>query len=242
MNRNLKVSKHLQKGVTLLEITLAVAVVAVLVIMFMPLIIKSGDDRQAKLTSDEFTQFRAAASSHFQANRSVYQAAMTAGTDTAKLCMVNVNTTTGTGGTNTYDATLHRCAIDTTMLKFLRALPDTVSDNNAYNERWVAIFKAVYDTATPPAPTGGVEMLIVSALTNNTTSVVSPDERRFGKAVVAAGHVAGQGGFVPDTDRSVCVAKRSLNKYEACGTGWKVNLSDFLTGTEVSTFGNRLGS
>lgn len=231
-----------QRGIAVIEMALGIVVLALLLGALMPWYLKSTDSAKAKNTADTLTQFRAAASSHFQANRKAYIAAMTDGTDADKLCLVNANPTTGLGGTNTYDATLHRCAVDANFLKFVSALPVNAPVNNAYSERWVAVFKLVYDKQVPPVPTGGVEMLVVSATVDNTKPVVAADARRYDTALTAASYVAGQGGVVPDADRSTCVASRATNTYQACGAGWRYNLSDFLTSAEITAFSQRLSN
>lgn len=231
---------HHQRGLAILEMALAIAVAGILIVGFMQWYLKSTDSAKAKNTADSLTQFRAAASAHFLANRKAYFTAMADGTDADKLCLINVNPTTGTGGTNTFTSTLNRCAIDASFLKYVSALPANAPINNPYGERWVAIFKLVYDKQVPHPPTGGVEMLVVSATVDNTKPVVEADARRYDTALTAASYVAGQGGVVPDADRSTCVASRAANTFQACGAGWRYNLSDFLTTAEVTAFSQRL--
>lgn len=230
-----------QQGIALAEMALAVSLAAIMYVMVAPLIIKSQDVGVAKSVATDYTAFRAAASAHFQSNRGAYEAAMSAGTDANKLCKVGVNAD-GTGGTVVNSTTMHRCAIDVSMLRFLKALPSNVAVRNRYGETWVAIFKQVYDTAPTPAPTGAVEMFIVSARVDGVAPLMPSDPRAYDEAITASGFVNGQGGVIPDSDRSTCVASKAANKFEACGPGWKANLADFLEPSEVSAFANRLSN
>ena len=230
-----------QRGIALAEMALAVALTAIIYLSVSPLIIKSQDVNVAKSVATDYTAFRAAATAHFQSNRSAYEAAMSAGTDANKLCKVGVNTD-GSGGTVVNSTVMHRCVIDVSMLRYLQALPSNVAARNRYGETWVAIFKQVYDNATPPAPTGAVELFVVSARVDGVAPLVPSDPRAYDEAMTASGFVSGQGGVIPDADRSTCVASRAAGKYEACGAGWKANLADFLEADEVTAFSSRLSN
>jgi len=54
--------------------------------------------------------------------------------------------------------------------------------------------------------------------------------------------MGGNGGVIPDKDRTTCKAVRSTSTYEACGTqgGWKVDLSKFISAVQLTTFSNNL--
>lgn len=227
-----------QTGFALFEQLLAVALLTAVMAMLAPYMVQSVDDRAAKATADDFSLFQSAASAHYLANRTAYASAMTDGTGADKLCMIGVDPTTGAGGTQTNNTTLHTCIVDASMLKYLQALPDQVRSTNRYGEQWVAIFKQVYTKVAPITPTGGVEMLIVSANIDGTAGVVAQDARRYGEAVTAS-ELAG-GGVIPDGDRAICKASKTLGIFEACGNGWHVNLADFLDPTQLQAFGNRL--
>lgn len=231
----------MQRGNALMEVMLAVVVGAMVIAAMSPLVLQRQDQVSAKSTASEFTAFRAAAVEHFKWKRAEFTAAMTDGTGAADLCKVNV-AADGSGGQATYSASLHRCALDTSMLRYLNVLPASIPLNNRYGERWVAIFKLVYDTQTPPQPTGGVEMLVISARVDGTAPLVPADPRAYDEAMTASGFAAGQGGVIPDADRATCVASKQTGKYEACGVGFRVNLSDFLEPAEVSAFSSRLSN
>lgn len=228
-----------QKGFSMLELLLASALVSLIAIAVAPMMLRVNDDVSAKATADDYSLFQAAAAAHFQANRATYISAMTDGTGAANLCKLGV-AVDGTGGVSANNTTLKTCALDGSMLRFLQALPTQVRERNRYGERWVAIFRAVYTTAPPIQPTGGVEMLVVSADVDGVGGVVNPDPRRYGEAAAAAEFTGGSGGVVPDTDRSTCVVNKNTNRFEACGNGWKVNLSDFVSPTQLAAFANRV--
>ncbi len=232
--------KNQHRGVALIEIAVGLTLLSIILLASFSLLSKGNEVSKAKSISSDWTQFAIAADAHFNSNRTAYIAAMTDGTDADKLCKVNVNSVTGEGGTITYDPTLHRCAVDSSMLKFHAALPATTSDLNPYRERWVAIFKLVYDREDPPKPTGGVESFIVSATVDGSAPIVLADPKLYDSALTASGYTQGNGGVVPDADRSTCIASRAQNRYESCGAGWKINLPDFLTSAEVQAFANRL--
>lgn len=228
-----------QKGVALIEIALALALVTLLFASFGPLFLKNQTASNAKLVALEHTAFKNAASAHFQSNRSAYISAMQDGTGADKLCKVGV-LPDGTGGAVVVSDTLHRCAVDASMLKYLGAIPSSTPDKNRYGETWVAIFKAAYNNEVPPVATGGVEMWVVSAKVDGTSGSVAANAELYDEAKTAASFTGGQGGVIPDADRSTCVASRAMGKFEACGAGWRSNLSDFLEASEVAAFAARL--
>ena len=219
---------------------LATVLIGLLSAMAIPMLVRSLDDRAAKATADDYSIFNSAVSAHFLANRAAYVAAMTDGTGADTLCKVGVNPATGAGGLQANNPALHTCAIDGSMLKYLQALPTMVRDANRYGEQWVAIFKLSYTTVAPIAPTGGVEMLVVSAAVTTGGDSVPPDARRYSEANTAAGFTGGNGGVIPDADRSTCVVNKTASIYQACGNGWKVNLSDFISPAQLGAFSNRI--
>lgn len=223
----------------MVELLLATALISAIALIVAPMMVRMNDDVSSRSTADDYSLFQAAAASHFQANRETYMAALTDGTGAANLCKLGV-ALDGTGGIVANNTTLKTCAVDGSMLRFLQSLPVQVRERNRYGERWVAIFRAVYTTTAPIQPTGGVEMLIVSADVDGVGGVVLRDSRRYGEATVAADFTGGSGGVVPDADRSTCVVNKTTNRFEACGNGWKVNLSDFISPGQLAAFANRV--
>jgi type II secretory pathway pseudopilin PulG len=226
-----------QRGIALADVLLAVAVTGLIVAGAMPLLVRNSDDLAAKAMADDLKAFKSVAEEHFKANRAIYEAAMTDGTGASSLCRIGVNPADGTGGSVANSTTLHTCAIDGNILRFLKVLPATIRPRNAYGESWVAVYRMVYNGITP---TGGVEAIFASASTDGTATAVPANARRYQTARTAAGYLGGNGGIVPDTDREVCIAKRAAATYQACGDGWKANLADFVSPAELTVFSNRL--
>jgi type II secretory pathway pseudopilin PulG len=228
--------RRVPRGFALTDMLLAVAIGGLVIIGALPLLNRSSDDIGAKSIADDLRAFKTVAEAHFLANRTAYEAAMTNGTGAAALCKVGV-AADGTGGTVANDTTLHTCAIDGAMLRFLNVLPASIKDKNIYGEQWVAIYRQVYNAGVA---TGGVEAMYVSAAITTGGGAVLANARRYQNATVAGNSLGGGGGAVPDTDREICVAKKAITTYQVCGDGWKVNLSDFVTAAQLATFANRL--
>lgn len=228
-----------QRGLALQDMMLAVAILGFITAASLPLIGRNVDDLTSQSVAADWQSFKAIAEQHFVANRSAYEAAMTDGTGADALCKINVNTADGTGGIVANSTTLHTCAIDTSMLQYFRVLPDTIRTTNVYGEKWVAIYRLIYNTATPPVPTGGVESIIVSADVTGVGGAVAADSHRYQVAKSAADYVNG-GGVVPDADRTTCTASKATSTFQACGNGWQVNLADFIDPASMVAFGNRL--
>jgi type II secretory pathway pseudopilin PulG len=225
-----------QLGFALTDMLFAVGIAGVVIMGALPLLNRAADNVGSKAIADDLKAFKSVAEAHFLANRAAYEAAMTDGTGASVLCKVGV-AADGTGGTVANDTTLHTCAIDGTMLRFLNALPSTIQNKNAYGEQWVAIYRQVYNAGVA---TGGDEAMFVSAAITSGGGAVVANNRRFQNATDAGNSFGGGGGAVPDTDRAVCVAQKSSTTYQACGAGWKVDLSSFISATQLATFANRL--
>ncbi len=224
-------------GFALFDLLLAAAVAGLLIAGIMPFMSRATEDLGSKAIADQLNLFKAGAQAHFQANRAAYDAAMKDGTGAANLCKIGVNVTDGTGGTVANDTTLHTCAIDGTMLKYLQALSAGFPANNAYGEQWVVIYRQMWSGGQP---TGSDEAFFASAAITSGGGAVAANDRRFHIAVNAGSAFGSGGGAVPDTDRGVCIAQRSSSTYQACGDGWKINLGDFVSSTQLTTFANRL--
>jgi hypothetical protein len=230
-----------QRGSFMFEALLAVLIVGMMAAYAVPMMQAGRIQENGKSTADSFSSFQQAAAQHFISNRSAYEAAMKDGTNADKVCMVGVDPVTGAGGAQANSVTKKTCAIDGSMLKYLKALPADLSLKNRYGESWVAIFRLIYDNQATPAPTGAVDMLVVSAAVAGAAAPqVIPDAERHKENLAAAGLVGGSGGLVPDADRATCVASKTGGKYEVCGNGWRVNLSDFVDPTGVTAFADRL--
>ena len=232
--------KKSQSGNMLLESLLAVAIIGMIASAAVPMMKTGRIEESARAIADDMASFQALAAQHFISNRTAYEKAMADGTDANKLCKVGVNPETGAGGTQANSTTQKTCAIDGLMLKYLMAMPKDMNLKNRFGESWVAIFRQVYDKATPPKPTGAVDMLVVSAVVSGTADAVLPDPDRYAEVVSAAAVLGGTGGYIPDADRSTCIAERETSKFEVCGNGWRVKLDDFLSAADLTAFSNRL--
>jgi type II secretory pathway pseudopilin PulG len=226
-----------QHGMVLADILLAVAITGLILAASLPLLSRNADELSARAVADDLKAFKASAEEHFKANRTAYEAAMTDGTGAATLCRLGVNPADGSGGIVAASTTLHTCAIDATMLRFLKVLPAGGPTRNAYGESWVAVYRMVYRGTLP---TGGVEALYASAATDGSAVAVPANARRYQTARTAAGYLGGTGGAIPDGDREVCVARRASATYQACGAAWRVNLADFVNPAELARFASRL--
>lgn len=223
-------------GFALTDLLLAVAIFGLIMAGAMPLINRASDDNGARAAADELKVFQAAAMEHFKSNRTAYEAAMANGTGASSLCKVGV-ASDGTGGTTANDTTLHTCAVDVSMLRYLNALPATFKSKNVYGEQWVAIHRLEYASGVP---TGSVGTLVVSAAVSTGGAAVPANTRRYQVAKTGSLELGSGGLVVPDTDRETCVAKRATTTYEACGDGFKLNLADYISAASLTTFSNRL--
>ena len=231
-----------QTGNMLMEALLALAIIGMIASAALPMLKAGQIEESARAVADDMSSFQRIAAQHFISNRSAYEAAMKDGTGADKLCMVGVNPDTGAGGVQANSTTQHTCAIDGSMLKYLLAMPKDMNPTNRFGEAWVAVFRQIYDKETTPKPTGAVDMLVISAVVNGVAAPVVPDAERYSEVVSAATILGGTGGYLPDADRSTCVAQRATSKYEVCGNGWKVKLDDFISAADLTAFSNRLAN
>ncbi|CAN7741894.1 type II secretion system GspH family protein [Acidovorax sp. LjRoot118] len=232
-----------QQGNFMIEALLAVLIVGMMAAATVPMMQEGRIEQNARSAADDMVSFQQAAAQHFISNRSAYETAMKDGTGADKLCKVGIDPVAGTGGMQANSVTKKTCAVDGSMLKYLLAMPDDMNLKNRYGESWVAIYRLIYDTETPPAPTGAVDMLVVSAAVAGAPAPqVVPDGQRHKEGLAAAAIVGGSGGLVPDADRATCVASKTAGKYEVCGNGWRVNLSDFVDAPDLAAFSDRLAN
>lgn len=199
----------------------------------------TGEDQSAGRTNAEgISSFSQLASQYFLANRTAINSAMTDGTEKSEYCVINLNAD-GTGGTVAQSTSKHTCAFDATLLRAKGVWPTGMS-TDVVGGRYVAIARQIYDNATLPVATGGVDLLIVLASPTGTLTPVKTDARKTTELISSMTTLGGTGGIVPVGAMGACKTNRSLSIYEICGNGWKVNLSDFINPTEVTTFGAAL--
>ncbi|NEX63361.1 hypothetical protein [Noviherbaspirillum galbum] len=224
-----------QGGISMAEVLLGVSVSMAVLLFAGRYMVQWQSDMRAKNVAEQFQSFQQAAAQYYLGNTAGMLAAMADGTGAASYCMVKANVTTGAGGTQSNDTTLHTCAFDANWLVYKGLLPPTFKATNVFGQRLVSIFKRVYDASN--APTQYAEMLVVAA--QDTNSVSTPS---YGEATAAAEIMGGNGGVVPDKDRATCKSVRSSSTYQVCGAQgtWQVDLSKFISSSQLSTFSSAL--
>ena len=115
--------RTIQSGFALSDALLAVAIAGLVTMAALPVLTAGQDEVAARASADDLSSFQQLFAQHFVANRSAYLAAMADGTGAASLCLYKVNIADGSGGTQANSTTLHTCAIDGSMLIYLKAAP-----------------------------------------------------------------------------------------------------------------------
>lgn len=227
-----------QRGISMIEIMVGAALMGVVIAAAMTIDTRAGDRTTGRNDADDSMAFISSAAEYFLSNRTNMEAAMQSGTNASTYCRIDVNAD-GTGGITKNSTTKKTCALDATQLRANNLWPANLSVDSR-GGRYVAIFRSIYDTQSTPQPTGGVDMFIALAPTSGELSAVTLDGRTTDELQAAAAAMGGIGGFVPIGTLGACTATRSTSTYEACGNGWKVNLSDFIDSAELTTFANAL--
>ncbi len=228
-----------QSGYFLLEIIIGLGVAGLVLAYTFGVLATGQDQADGRTDADSLASFSQLSSQYFLSNRTAIELAMTDGTAAATYCKINV-AADGTGGTTTSSTTKHTCAFDTTQLRAKGLWPASLSPDTANGNRPVAIFRQIYDTATPPVATGGVDVLIVQASKTGTLTAAHTDPHTTQTLLAAQSTLGGVGGMVPVGDLGPCSAKRSTATYQVCGNGWKVNLTDFVDSSALTTFSTAL--
>lgn len=216
-------STRIHRGVALMETALALAVGVAVMLGVARMIQQTTSDLRARTLAEQQQAFMSSAGNFYLANAEKMLSAMADGTDASSYCVVGANPGTGEGGTVSNDTTLKTCALDADWLKWKQAIHAEFKSVNPHHQRWVAIFKRVYEGTTS---TDAVEMLVVGANVDGAATSVS-DLRELQSVAELVG---GAGGYVPEKDVVVCNYNVPSNTYEACGTqgGWKVDLKKFV--------------
>ena len=233
-----KTSQSGQSGFIMMEIMLGLIVMGLVLAMALNMTMEGEDQAAGRTKAEGLSSFSQLASQYFIANRTAINSAMTDGTDKSEYCVININED-GTGGTVAQSDTKHTCAFDATLLRAKGVWPAGMS-TDVMGGRHVAIARQIYDTATPPVATGGVDLLIVLASPTGALTPVKTDTRKTTELISSMTTLGGTGGIVPVGAMGSCKTQRSSSTYEICGNGWKVNLSDFIDPTEVTKFGAAL--
>jgi len=223
-----------QRGVTLLEALLATAIAALMLGALIQLLSDAQSELRAKNAADQLQNFQRVAAHYFQSNRSQVMQAME--NDNTKqagdYCRVNVKLD-GTGGQAAFDTKHHTCMIDTSFLQAKRLLPERGANKTVHGEKLVAIFKRRYDD-DKDILTQDVEMLVLTVLDDKAHYV--PNKSRFMESTSIANYMGATGGVLPDRDRGKCKVDKGKNVFEICGNGWKLDLGDFVSSSQLGAF------
>jgi type II secretory pathway pseudopilin PulG len=227
--------KRLQKGLSILEVTIGMALLGLVLTYSLTLNQRSVEQTAGRNAADSASNFQQLAAQYYALNRTAMDTAMTDGTDAATYCRVNVNAD-GTGGATANSTTLRTCAFDTTQLRARGVWPRGASVDTL-GGRYTAIVRRIYNGTTP---TGASDMLIVLAQPSGTLTPVVKESRIMGELSASMDAMGGTGGMVPVGEAGACRTVRASSTLQACGHGWQVNLSDFLSPAQLTTFSNAL--
>lgn len=223
-----------QRGFTLIEMVLAVGLTILMVASLGSLLLDAQREAKAGREAETLIAFQRAAAEYFLANRKALMEAMAIGEDPDELCRTHlVNSEGGRAGV---DADRHTCRIDASLLKARRMLPSGTVETNGYGERLIAIFRRIHDDDGDP--TDSAEMIVLAALEPDRSYVRS--DARFQASQSATAALGATGGTVADADRGLCRSVAASGVYEICGSNWKVDLSVYLSESELSAFAQLL--
>ncbi|HSV55210.1 MAG TPA: hypothetical protein VLJ57_24005 [Burkholderiaceae bacterium] len=226
-------------GNAMVEVLLATAIIVPLGMYAIQKQKADLEEAKGVVNSERTMDFTELAKSYYLQNADAIRAAMLDGTGADKLCRLGINPGAAIPeetGIQSNSTVLHTCAVDASVLRWKGFAPQTFPDYNLQQQRMVAIFKRVYDTAVMPAvPTDNVEMLSVGAAGATGLASYAPNSRGFTGGIDPimrdAKSMGAAGGIIPDADRVLCKwLDADPTQREACGTqgGWRVKLSDFV--------------
>jgi hypothetical protein len=189
---------------------------------------------RATAVAESQVSFQQLASQYYFAHETAMRTAMSAGTDATNQCRLGVTPAApdpSTTGIVVNDTTKRTCAIDMAFLKWKGLAPTSMNETNAYQQKWVAIFRLGAPLASGEEP--GVEMLTLGV--GQVTGIMdyAPNawfETDTDRLIKAARKMGAMGGYVPYGDVGVCAYEPSISKFEACSVqgGWKVDVSGFV--------------
>lgn len=215
-----------QTGFSMIEVILTLVVISAIVVFFTNAQQQSNKELAAKQTSEAMEDFTKMATDYLLANREPLIQAMTDGTGAANWCKINVNPTTGAGGTVANNVSLHTCAVDVSFLKFKNIVPQTYGELNQFKQKWTAIYRLVYaDYAGTGTLTteGSVEMLVVGARNAGQERAATADE-----ALLTATIAGFTGGYVPNGQWGNCRYNAATKEACSISGGWNAPLNNFL--------------
>jgi type II secretory pathway pseudopilin PulG len=208
-------------GSTLVELMLGVAIMTVFMAGTVKLLESQTDDVRARSVAETMQSFLQVSAQYFISNRDAMMEAMTSGTGASEHCLIDVDPDTGEG-TVEYEAALHTCVFDVSFLQGKGLLPSHFPARTPRGGKLVAVFRATYSGSNP---TGGAEMLVLETFDGG-----APPGTDVREVATAAELMGGNGGMIAMESGGPCVWDPSSGLYEVCGigSGWKVNLADFL--------------
>lgn len=221
-----------QIGGAMIEMMLAAGVMLSMGAFMLQMTANANRDISAKTYVDRISVLQNAGQEYFLSNRSSILAATADGTGATDVCKVNVNPTTGAGGTVANSTTKHTCAVDVPWLQWKGVLSMSFLDKTPEGSKWAVIYRQTTDGSS--ILTGNVEMLIVPASTVGTVTASPVNELSKWPGVlekaVAVAQVPGIG-VVPNSTTHPCGwhASDNYQRY-ICGSGgaWKVRVGDFV--------------
>ncbi len=246
-----------ERGVSLLEILFGLVIVGLMMVQALQL--KSANDRKAsaRVRADNLAAFQRVASQYYLTNRQAMDAAMGSG-DPRSIqdhCRVydrvpaDINTDEPPIA---YDAMVSAgvrngatCALDAYWLQRRGVWPPNISIEVMPGVKWVAIFKMFSEPTD--VRDGSVEMLVVLAPFDNSgysTVAVPADQLPF--LHTSRDSLGATGGLIPLGDARQCATLPAAGgrpeRLEACGNGWKVELNDFVTASQLQTLRARVST
>ena len=226
--------KAIQKGFFLVELMVGLAIIGT-VLLFAASLSKTSDAKVGGAESgQQLIEFTAEASKFYKTNRAVIDAAMTDGTAAAQWCKIGL-AADGSGGTQANSVTKHTCAFDASLMK-AKGLFNVSLSTGTRESSYVAIFRQLYDTASPPVATGASEAIFVLTPKSGALDGVIVTPEMSDEIISARTAMGGVGGMVPAGDFAGCVASRTSATFQVCGTSWKVNLTDYIDPPQLATF------
>ena len=219
-----------QKGNSLLELMLSLGVMAAVTLSVITMNDKAQNKERGRLAADALQSFTQIAAQYFIANRVELENIMSGDlSHAANFCAINLSSASP-NGVLAANALKRTCAIDTSLLKAKGLWPESLPINTGAN-RFVAVFRQL---TIQNVANGADEVLVFSAPLDQgaiRTQGEAPFTASVGQFVeqthASLASLGAMGGFIPPgKDYGACLYNDRIK--QACGQGWKINLSDFL--------------
>ena len=221
------------RGISILELLFSLIILGFL--FSQAITLKAVNDRRqvARARADNLAAFQRVASQYFLSNRLAMEAAMSRADTTAQAdhCQVG-NALVNPTFTQAVNTTKYTCALDALWLKQKGVWPENLNIEVFPNTRLVAIFRIVGATSTTTQADLGTEMLVVLApFQQGSYTGVSVPSDQLAYLQTARDALGATGGFVPYGNANQCATLdngTTVTRFEACGNGWKLDLTNFL--------------